>query len=44
MISKKILMTGSEGFIGSFLKIKLLESKYKIQILVQVVQVTFLGD
>ena len=26
MSSKTILMTGSEGFIGSFLKIRLLES------------------
>ena len=35
MSPKKILMTGSEGFIGSFLKIKLLESKYKIDCLVR---------
>ena len=30
MIVKTILMTGSEGFIGSVLKKKLLESQYKI--------------
>ena len=35
MSSKTILMTGSEGFIGSFLKIRLLESEYKVDCLVR---------
>lgn len=35
MISKAILMTGSEGFIGSFLKLRLLKSNYKIDCLVR---------